>query len=146
MDSCCELGAQISRDSDVLYRTDNFSVTPALGQIGIEGYLLVCSNEHYIGIGDMADEFDIELEEVLAKTKNVIKNNYSVPLVVFEHGPRCGSNTGGSCIDHAHLHIVPTRADLLNFMKEDGLKLEALASFSKLREIYQKGEFSYLFI
>jgi hypothetical protein len=36
--------------------------------------------------------------------------------IVFEHGEATFSRNAGACIDHAHLHIVPTDADLAQFL------------------------------
>jgi len=145
MSECCRLGAQIDNRDEILFRTNNFTVTPALGQIGIEGYCLICSNEHFIGMGDMPASLDSELEAILSKTLDVISNHYSPRVVVFEHGPRLRCNTGGSCLEHAHFHIVPTGVDILGFLSKH-FKPESIKGLERLREIYRFVRNSYLFL
>lgn len=133
-------------DGRIVGRTNNFSVITALGPIGIEGYVLLCTNEHYDGVGGMPAEFEEELEVLLGRTKNVLRYAYDSPIAVFEHGPRLGRHRGGSCIGHAHLHVLPTKANLVNFVEEGGFKMEEIKGFSMPREIYRQGDFSYLFL
>jgi diadenosine tetraphosphate (Ap4A) HIT family hydrolase len=146
MDYCCELGRDITFNDRVIGRTDNFSVITALGPIGVEGYLLICSNEHHIGVGGMPSEFDEELGGILDRTRRLLADSYRSSVIVFEHGPRLGCSTGGSCLDHAHLHVLPTNANLVNFVQEEGLRLEKANGFGRLREIYDEGNGSYLMI
>ncbi len=146
MRSCCILGEQLKRDREVLYRTHNFSVTPAYGQIGIEGYLLVCTNEHYIGIGGTPSALECELETVISKTLNVIADSYSPEIVVFEHGPKSDCHKGGGCLDHTHLHVVPTKVDVFGFLFNKHFKPEKIQGLERLRKIYETNNSSYLLL
>lgn len=145
MDQCCLLGAEINNPDKVIYKTANFTVKPALGQMGIEGYCLICSNEHFIGIGNVSDSLESELESVLSKTLEVIANQYSPQVVVFEHGPKLGCNKGGICLEHAHFHIVQTKVDVFNFLNKR-FKPEKIQGLERLREIYKLAKSSYLFL
>ncbi len=145
METCCELGAKLNLKKNVLYETDNFFVAPSIGQMGIEGYLLLCSKKHYIGIGDVPKESEFELEEVLSKVKKVLSKTYNLPILVFEHGPKLGCSRGGGCLDHAHLHLIPISINILDFLKEF-FELEKVHGFGRLREIYENAKYSYLFI
>jgi len=127
MQACCELGAIVDEDpSRVVWETENFFVAPTIGPIGIDGYVLVISKEHNRGVGDIDEEDRKELETVLARTKAVVSETYGTPFV-FEHGPRVCQYRGGSCLDHAHLHVVPgakvmdkLAIDLLNRVQDVG--------------------------
>lgn len=146
MESCCALGEEGRREERILHRTSNFFVTPALGQIGIEGYLLICANEHFRGIGDMPATLDSELEALVDKARSVIAAHYSPDIIAFEHGPRLGCHKGGGCLEHAHLHLVPTAVDLFTFLKGKGLEPKFVSGFNKLREIVSRKQSSYLFV
>lgn len=145
MDECCLLGAQINSKDKVIFETENFAVTPALGQMGIDGYLLICTKEHYIGICGMPPSLDEEFDELIAKTRKLIEENYSKEIVAFEHGPKLGCHKGGGCLDHAHLHVVPTKVDLLGYLNSFFTPVK-IGDYSRLRDIQSKNESSYLFI
>lgn len=97
--------------SRVLFESENFVVFPSLGQI-VEGYLLIASKKHYIGIGEVPKEQYQELEKIQEKVKKVLIENYKTPLF-FEHGSISEGKKGGCCIIHAHIHAVPVKMDLL---------------------------------
>ena len=155
MNPCCPLGSEFNSKENILYETDNFFIVPSIGQIGIEGYLLVCSKDHYIGIGGMPEEYQSELEDVLMTTRNVLSSYYNSEVLVFEHGPRIGCHRGGGCLDHSHLHILPISVNLMEplvikflhgIQIDDFYKLERVEDFKRLNDIYGKQESSYLFI
>ncbi|PIN86973.1 hypothetical protein COV19_02155 [Candidatus Woesearchaeota archaeon CG10_big_fil_rev_8_21_14_0_10_44_13] len=128
--------------SRMLLESENFLVFPTLGQI-VEGYLLIASKKHYIGIGEVPSGFYPELEEVQKTVKNVLTENYSAPLF-FEHGPTSETRKGGCCIEHAHMHAVPVRIDILDDIKQH-FECRRISSLSELKENYARG-MSYLFL
>lgn len=147
MDVCCPLGKnRCDQEKRILYQTQHFFVTPAVGPMGIKGYVLICTKEHFRSIGDIPERWDSELETLVGDTRKVLGMHYSPDIVVFEHGPRIGNYKGGGCIEHAHLHVVPSTVDLVAFLKGRGLQLEVVDGFGKLREIMKRAEFSYLFV
>ena len=145
MGFCCRLGDEYQFKKNVLYESDNFFVVPSIGQMGICGYVLLCSKYHYLGMGNIPEEYIPELEAVLDKTKKVISDTYGSEVLVFEHGPRLGCHKGGGCLDHGHLHIVPTSINIMEFLQRM-LKPEEISDFSRLREIYEAQESSYMFV
>lgn len=145
MTFCCRLGQELAEGKNILYESDNFFVVPAIGQMGIEGYILVCSKEHFIGVGNILKEYESELRGVLDKSKKIISEVYDSEVLVFEHGPRLRCHKGGGCLDHAHLHLVPTSVDVMEFLNRK-FKPEQIEDYSKLREIYEQQKSSYIFV
>jgi len=145
MSFCCRLGDEYQSKKNVLYESENFFVVPAIGQMGIEGYVLLCSKNHHIGIGNIPEEHTFELKSVLEKTKKVISETYDSEVLVFEHWPRLRCHKGGGCLDHSHLHIVPTSVDIMKFLHSK-FKPEKIQDFSRLREIYEAQKSSYMFV
>jgi diadenosine tetraphosphate (Ap4A) HIT family hydrolase len=152
---CCRLGAELPKKEHVLYEADNFFVTPCLGQIGIQGYLLLCSKEHFSGVGGLPRKLHSELEEVLLHAKKVLGGVYQSEILVFEHGPRIGCYKGGGCLDHTHLHIIPINYQLiepvaLRFLRalavKDFYKVERIEGFHKLTDLFEAQQASYLFV
>jgi diadenosine tetraphosphate (Ap4A) HIT family hydrolase len=150
---CCRLGSEYPRRSNVLYETENFFVVPSIGQIGIEGYVLICSKVHRSGLGDVPPSQHEELEKLLRLTRSVLSSVYGIEPVVFEHGPRSPCQVGGACIDHAHLHVVPAPVDLMGTLlpllqKRLGLgrflRIERTEGFHRIREVFEGRKTSYL--
>ncbi len=113
----------------ILFESDNFYVKPALGHF-VEGYCLVISKEHLRTMAELSSKEAAELEEVLGETERQLTAIYKNGLCTFEHGAACSSNRAGACIDHAHMHILPTSCDVT-------ARLAALESvrISELREL-----------
>jgi len=155
MESCCNLGSEFQKKSNILYETDNFFLVPAIGQMGIEGYLLLCSKKHFIGVGGTPKKYNSELEDALKTTRKILSETYDSDTIVFEHGPRIGCHRGGGCLDHSHLHVLPFNGGLMeplviNLLNGLGInyfyKLERVENFERLHEIYKEQKTSYLFI
>ncbi len=111
---CCELGKEYSLRRFLIHETENFFINAALGPLGIEGYLLLSSITHYPSISSLPSGHFEELEKLAEKSVDILGKKYNQPVIMFEHGPNsCRTdNNGGSCIDHAHLHIIPTSTDI----------------------------------
>ncbi len=157
MDLCCRLGDEyfLKEKQNVVYESPNFFVVPTIGQMGRKGYLLICSKEHYLGVGGMPKELHGELEEVTSLTRSRLSEIYRSDVVVFEHGPRVCSHRGGGCLDHTHLHAVTVSANIIPLMLEkmankleikEFFNLERVKGFDTLAEIYNGQETSYMFI
>lgn len=152
---CCRLGSEYVRRSNILHETENFFVVPTIGQIGIEGYVLICSKTHRIGLGDISPSQHDELEKLLSLTRHIVSSAYKIEPIVFEHGPRTECHKGGSCLDHAHLHVVPASVDLLSSilpLMKRGLNvdsffmIERTEGFHRFRKVFTERKTSYLFL
>ncbi len=153
MDACCDLGRILQDNDRVLFRSDNFYVASTIGQMGIEGYLLILSNKCYKGTGDIPERLHGELDEVTKLTKKVLKSVYGVDSQVFEHGPRVCGVRGGGCLDHAHLHVVPgvdimddLALDLMHRLESIGqfYRVDRTEGFKRTMEIFNNQKCSYL--
>lgn len=122
----------------IIYSTENFVVFPSLGQI-VEGYLLISPKKHYISLAQMPNSFYDELTNLQEKVKEILTKNYSKPIF-FEHGPFSRKEKAGCCIEHAHLHAVPTNVSILEEVVEH-FPAKIIKSFSEL-----PSNSSYLFL
>ena len=110
--NCCRIG--LERNSyRVVCETPNFFVMPTLGSMGIEGYLLIVTKEHYLGFGMIPQNQHQEIGELIKEVKGRIKDEFGKSCLIFEHGPRIGETEPGKSIDHAHLHVLPG-VDIIN--------------------------------
>lgn len=107
----CPMCERSENFNEIIFESENFYVSPALGQI-VEGYLLINTKEHYIGLSHIPKELFLELKEVQDEVKEVLSQHYTKPIF-FEHGCVSETKRGGCCIVHAHLHAVPFEIDIL---------------------------------
>lgn len=119
---------KISNGADEEYNrhvldTENFFVIAGRGQF-CKGYLLICPRRHVYNLGCLSEKEWKELSRVKQILKNKIKQTFGVMPVFFEHGDLDEQNRGGSCIDHAHLHVVP-------------LELKQIPEFLKKFDLYR---------
>lgn len=120
----------------IVFETDNFVVFPGLGPI-VEGYLLIASKDHYMGLGNVPTELYSELESVQTKVRSILTQNYTPPLF-FEHGPVSRMNKGGCCIEHAHLHALPVKVDITSELTHS-FHHSIITSYDALKTQFQKG-------
>src|SRR5579864_8573109 len=88
--------------------SEHFVVVPTLGHL-IPGWLLLIPRQHYACLGALGPDLRSEVMDLKAESESLLKRLYG-PVMKFEHGP-CSPGTGGTCVSHAHLHLVPTTKD-----------------------------------
>jgi ATP adenylyltransferase len=93
-------------EDTVLAESEFFYLKPTLGHF-IEGYCLIISKDHYRTIAEIPREMMSDLVSFSDTVKRTIEEKYGPNIVSFEHGAVCPTERMGSCIDHAHLHVVP---------------------------------------
>lgn len=98
----------------VLFESPGFVVIPSLGHF-IQGWSLIVSKKHHHSIGSLGSNLLSEMVELQAHTESVLNRLYG-SVIAFEHGS-CSSAQAGACIDHAHLHIVPSRIDVIGLLR-----------------------------
>jgi diadenosine tetraphosphate (Ap4A) HIT family hydrolase len=89
----------------VIAESTSFFAKPGLGQFA-EGYTLVCSREHITNMASLTPE---QLDELAGFTETMRERLTAMTggrVIIFEHGT-CSDTHAGSCVDHAHLHLVP---------------------------------------
>lgn len=117
----------------LLYETSNFVVMPSIGSL-MPGYLLVVPKLHVLSFGHLPSELDAELQSILATLVEWHSSTFSTKSIFFEHGSVSFTKRGGSCTDHAHLHIVPVpkSVDLVAGMYRD-FSTRCVADLAALR-------------
>ncbi len=84
----------------------SFYAVAARGQL-CRGYSLICSKRHLHNMALHTDQQWEELSEVKNRFRSAASALYGCQPLFFEHGDACNGTRGGSCISHAHLHVVP---------------------------------------
>ena len=124
--------------SRVLYETAHFQVIPTLGAF-VEGYVMVVSKDHYDCVGKLPPEQIAELEQIVEEMKGRIRRRYGTAAVCFEHGSVSCTNRFGGCINHAHLHIVPCRENLVDQVRQYDLELSPITTLDALAQYGRDG-------
>lgn len=154
MHVCCELGAA-RYEPRVVHESPNFFVVPTVGSMGIMGYFLVISKEHYEGMGSIPAALDRELSDVVELVQARITEKLNARSLVFEHGPKICDRRGGGCLDHAHFHVVPEArlakplaGALLEYMSCIGhtATLRKTSGYGDLRLCCEEGKRSYMYV
>ena len=129
-------------EDEIIDESENFYAKAALGHF-VFGYTLIISKEHFPSFSYVPDQLFPELESfrdhVLHKLHNICAN----PITILEHGAMNRCQRGGSCIDHAHLHLMPLAADLYPLLSER-FSFSELGSISDLR-IFKDQQVPYLY-
>ena len=130
----CRLCKARANEQPIL-ETENFFVVPALGTF-IPGYLLIVSNAHKLNFASIITS-DEKIENELAILKEEIKSAviyiYGEQPFFFEHGVVNPKKQSISCVDHAHIHVVPHR----NIMEdiEKSYHLRPICGYDELARI-----------
>jgi diadenosine tetraphosphate (Ap4A) HIT family hydrolase len=143
--SDCILCDELQKTYRIIYETNNFIITPALGQIGIQGYVLICSKKHYAGLCELPNNLIPELDDLMAHTRSVLQNIYKKSVVLFEHGPRSGNCKGGACIEHFHFHCIPTDTDLYLSLGKHFIG-QPITDLTYIAQHWNNNSSSYIFI
>jgi ATP adenylyltransferase len=89
-----------------IVETNNFIVVTALGQF-VEGYVLICTKNHYLNMSTLDNNMTNELQILKDKVRKMFQEIYKKEAIFFEHGAASIKNSEGTCVDHAHLHAIP---------------------------------------
>lgn len=112
----------IKNKLNIIAQNNSFTLIPSIGPLN-NGHILIVPNRHILSFAELKSE---ELQDLLdIKNKIINYNNlfYGLPVEFFEHGTGISNNYCGSCISHAHLHCVPSRVSLTNYINDIGLKM-----------------------
>jgi diadenosine tetraphosphate (Ap4A) HIT family hydrolase len=88
-----------------VWGTDEFLVIPSIGQL-VFGHMLLVPRGHVNSLAACGERAAFAAGALLTRVESVLG-----PHVAFEHGTPCGAATGGCSIVHAHLHVLPARAE-----------------------------------
>ena len=127
-----------------LIESRNFVVVPTIGMI-IPGWLLILTKHHIPNMASIPLSWYDEMNELLQKAKTIVSSCFAPPYV-FEHGAAPQQHqTSGSCVNHAHLHLIPSihpvaiEKDILracNFVPVHGLAALRGEPFAKTGYLY----------
>jgi diadenosine tetraphosphate (Ap4A) HIT family hydrolase len=120
-------------EDEIIDESENFYAKAALGHF-VFGYTLIISKEHFHSFAYLPEHLFPELEAFRDHVLDKLHNLCQHPITMMEHGAMNRCRRGGSCIDHAHLHLMPLAADLYPVLSER-FSFDQLGSMSELQRL-----------
>jgi diadenosine tetraphosphate (Ap4A) HIT family hydrolase len=137
-----EMSNPSNPEDEIFDESENFYAKAALGHF-VFGYTLIISKEHFPSFAYVPEHQFSELEAFRNKVLDKLHNLCPHPITIMEHGALNRCQRGGSCIDHAHLHLMPLAADLHPVLSER-FSLTDLATISGLQR-FKDAQVPYLY-
>lgn len=131
-------------ESRMLFFADNWIVMPTIGAL-VAGHLLIVSKEHYESVGKAPLQDYHELNALANAIEQVLEKAFNANVIAFEHGAVSSHKRGGCCVEHAHLHILPWKEELIGYIMEKQFTINRINSFIQLKEcvLLNKAYFFY---
>ena len=137
-----ETSSPTNPEDEIIDESENFYAKAALGHF-VFGYTLIVTKEHLLSYAYVPEKLFSELEEFIDKVLDKLHGICRHPITLLEHGAINRCQRGGSCIDHAHLHLMPLAADLYPLLSER-FSFDELGSISELRR-FNDAQSPYLY-
>jgi len=137
-----EMSSPPNPEDEIIDESENFYAKAALGHF-VFGYSLIISKEHFLSFAYLPEHLFPELEAFRDNVLDKLHNICQHPITIMEHGALNRCQRGGSCIDHAHLHLMPLAADLYPILSER-FSFGELESMSDVRR-FNDAQIPYLY-
>lgn len=85
----------------------------------VPGHLLLLTKDHYCSFAKVPCSMLNEFQDVRDRSIAYLADIYGAPLL-FEHGSSKTAPSVGTCIDHAHIHLLPVSAPVEEWLEEVG--------------------------
>jgi len=106
----CNLFSEYGVKSRVIHESKSYVAIAGLGAL-TEGYVLLLPKKHYLSLSHLSSDEIAEFDDFKRDSLSLV-NEFYHNLICFEHGAASNNRKGGSCLDHAHLHVCPCPTDL----------------------------------
>jgi len=128
-----EMSNPSNPEDEIIDESENFYAKAALGHF-VFGYTLIISKKHFPSFAYVPENLFPELESFRDNVLDKLHDLCQHPITIMEHGALNRCQRGGSCIDHAHLHLIPLAADLYPVLSER-FSFGELGSISEVRRL-----------
>ena len=137
-----EMSSPPNPEDEIIDESENFYAKAALGHF-VFGYTLIISKEHFLSYAYVPEHLFPELEAFRDSVLDKLHSICEHPITTMEHGALDRCQRGGSCIDHAHLHLMPLAPDLYPVLSER-FSFGELGSISEVRR-FKDAQVPYLY-
>ena len=105
---CDEFTDPAQPSARVVWRDDSVVVAPALGCF-TQGYCLMLPVEHVSALSELDPRVLERVHRLAYALRGELTDAFGHPVILAEHGAgQC--DPGASCVDHAHLHLIPVES------------------------------------
>jgi diadenosine tetraphosphate (Ap4A) HIT family hydrolase len=115
-------------ENTLLYESENFIVTPSIGPI-VTGQIMITSKEHNDSLSSMGYSKIIEAFDLAMFLSKVAEED----ILFTEHGS-FNSQSGGACIEHTHIHVIPGMSNYYNLFDGNLNVFNDVAQFDDLKK------------
>jgi diadenosine tetraphosphate (Ap4A) HIT family hydrolase len=105
-----------SSESKLLAETNSLGLIADISPI-VPGHLLIVTKEHFLSFGQASDLVWDELDDIKRAAREILTKYYEPPFF-FEHGSASDFSSNGSCISHAHIHVIPAATNILPHLSQ----------------------------
>ncbi len=134
----------------IIWENDEFFVCADMHPMGMRGYVLLVTKEHYYSVQDVPDDLKFVLDKAKNKVTGILKSVYKKDILIFEHGS-CENFTEklqgqrATCISHAHIHFVPVSVGVMKII-DAVIKERRCFEIKSLSELNLKNIDDYIYI
>jgi diadenosine tetraphosphate (Ap4A) HIT family hydrolase len=114
----------------ILVQSERFALIPDISPL-LVGHSLLMTKEHINSFSQLPPSWMHEFAEVRTEAISHVTRIAGSPLL-FEHGSAGAVVRSGVCIQHAHIHLIPSRAPVNEWMEELGEVEEIGSAFQQL--------------
>ena len=127
---------KLPEKDSILYEDEYIYVLPDISPL-VTGHILVISKEHFDSYANASAEVINSVTNFLDYYRTYIGYR---EFTIFEHGSVI-HNEGGTSVEHAHIHIIPTKLNMQLVLNEtigafENMSLEQLHKFSTINSSY----------
>ncbi|MEQ9022811.1 MAG: HIT domain-containing protein [Pseudomonadales bacterium] len=101
---CPEYDSIINTGCHILADYGSNVLIPSIGSL-CPGHVLLCPKQH---IASYRSSIRPNVTTDLPTAIDAVKDKFKCQAVAFEHGTAADGKCRSACIDHAHIHIIPT--------------------------------------
>lgn len=105
----CRLQRESEQDrapaDTILLESEHFLVVPTVGPF-TSGHVMVITRGHYTSFASLPVAIRRDFDSIV----EVVRRRCGSDVLEFEHGSGPRSESGGACINHVHVHVIPDAA------------------------------------
>jgi diadenosine tetraphosphate (Ap4A) HIT family hydrolase len=91
--------------------SESFAVIPSIGPL-VAGHVLLSPNKHLKSFAQIPTRLEDEFAVMKKRLSEILAETYGQPVHYFEHGSAKSAEQPMCTVEHAHLHFVPTDAQI----------------------------------
>ena len=91
--------------------SESFAVIPSVGPL-VEGHVILCPKQHFKRFAQIPTMLEGEFAVMKKRLSEILAVTYGQRVHYFEHGSAKTAEQPMCTVEHAHLHFVPTDAQI----------------------------------